>query len=127
MYFYNCKALAIDKSIMTCKYKKGNNIFNNKKIASNCTLASPIIEQHNYFELLLIGISEFFTFNEFNFINLGKIKDFSNFSMDFWFKLDYRLLFILINTLLSTIILCMLFFSMLAIAERTLQQVHKAE
>jgi hypothetical protein len=73
---------------------------------------------------MLNKIIDTFTLYQFNFVNLSTLKDISNYvSFGFWFKLDYKLLIILINTLIATIILCMLFFSLLSIAERTLKQV----
>ena len=112
---------------MTCKYNPASSFFlNDKKNALNCTLASHTSNAeilHNYIEFMLNKIINMFTLYQFNFNNLIKLKDISNISFDFWFKLDYKLLFILINTLISTVILCMLFFSLLSIAERTLKQV----
>ena len=105
VYFYNSAARAIDESTMTCKYK---NVYKTQEL--NCTL-----QPSHGLDSISILLA--------NFINVKKIKEISNISFDFWFKLDHKLVFIIINTLVSTIILCMLFFSLLSIAERTLKQV----
>jgi hypothetical protein len=128
IYFYNSKALLADKSSATCKYKPASSFFLNHKILDlNCTLASLLsndIDQHDYILFMLNKIIDTFTLYQFNFVNLSTLKDISSYvSFGFWFKLDYKLLIILINTLIATIILCMLFFSLLSIAERTLKQV----
>lgn len=108
MYYYNNKAMSLKETTIMCDKSEIKNTYG----SSNLSISSQ-----NFIDSMLHFV---------NINNLPLLFNTQNYiSFDYWLIVDYKLWLLLFNTFISTIILCSLFFSLLAIAERTLRQVSK--